>query len=432
MAALFACTKCHSRHPFEQLSTSEQLCKGCRNYQPVVKCTACRAEFTPGERGATNQNCRHCTYNIKVHGEPAVCRFCNLMAAFVDNKCQRCTAYEKKFGAPLPCEQCKMKCAFDKSERSKAKMDGKTLCWLCALAYKRVLEKAKQRQEQKRQGLRSNPSSFDKLDKLDKSDKLEKVENMSTGSNSRDKISPFENASNSQPAKTPQKDSKSLLNLSVGEKSTPPSFASSFDFLREHKDEKSNDSIDVATKVKEEGSKDGHHKHRHHHHHHHKSKHHHHKRSHSPRSPSKRPRLENSDSNGMTGTLTPTKSSVLATEKSPVDPNSSEHIIAINRLQEQLDNLKKQLSLKDQQLLEKEKKMTEVKAAQYESDKSFRTKLSELTKKNTEAVETLQAKNRELEKKNRDLSKQVTLLSKGKKSSSVLSNSQNNSPSLSS
>ena len=27
MAALFACTKCHSRHPFEDLSPSEQLCK---------------------------------------------------------------------------------------------------------------------------------------------------------------------------------------------------------------------------------------------------------------------------------------------------------------------------------------------------------------------------------------------------------------------
>lgn len=100
---------------------------------------------------------------------------------------------------------------------------------------------------------------------------------MSTGSNSRDKISPFENASNSQSSKTPQKDSKSLLNLSVGEKSTPPSFASSFDFLREHKEEKSNDSSDVKMKVKEESSKEGHHKHRHHHHHH-KSKHHHHKR----------------------------------------------------------------------------------------------------------------------------------------------------------
>lgn len=142
---------------------------------------------------------------------------------------------------------------------------------MCALAYKRVLAKAKQRQEEKRQGLRSNPSSYDKLDKLDKT---EKAENMSTGSNSRDKISPFE--SNSQSSKTPQKDAKSLLNIAVGEKSTPPSFASSFDFLREHKEEKSNDSSDV--KIREESGKEEPQKHRHHHHHHHHHKKHHHKR----------------------------------------------------------------------------------------------------------------------------------------------------------
>lgn len=394
----------------------------------LAKCTACRTEFVRGEKGATSNNCRHCTYNIKVHGQPSVCKFCNLMAAFVDSKCQRCTAYEKKYGAPQTCEQCKMKCAFDRSEKTKSKLDGKTLCWLCALAYKRVLEKAKERHERKKQGLRSNPNSYDQLDKLDKSENLE-----NTGSNSRDKISPFDNANNSQSSKTPQKDSKSLLNLTVGEKSTPPSFASSFDFLREHKEEKSNDSGEVTQKI-EEGRQEGEHKHRHHHHHHHHKKHHHHRRSHSPRSPSKRPRLENTDSNGMDG-LTPTRTSMLATEKSPVDPNSSEHIIAINRLQEQLDNLKKQLSMKDQQLLEKEKKMTEIKAAQYESEKSFRTKLTELAKQNLDAVETLQAKNRELEKKNRDLTKQVASLSKGKKSSMLSnsqSNSQNNSPSLSS
>lgn len=34
--------------------------------------------------------------------------------------------------------------------------------------------------------------------------------------------------------------------------------------------------------------------------------------------------------------------------------------------------------------------MTEVKAAQYESEKSYRTKLQELTKKNAETVEVLQ------------------------------------------
>ena len=51
-------------------------------------------------------------------------------------------------------------------------------------------------------------------------------------------------------------------------------------------------------------------------------------------------------------------SSLLATEKSPVDPNSSEHIIAINRLQDQLEAMKKQLQSKDQQLMEKDKKVS--------------------------------------------------------------------------
>ncbi|KAH3809383.1 protein FAM76B-like [Dreissena polymorpha] len=160
----------------------------------------------------------------------------------------------------------------------------------------------------------------------------------------------------------------------------------------------------------------------------------HHKRSHSPNSPNKRPRIENSDSNGLPGSLTPNKTSLLTTEKSPVDPNSSEHIIAINRLQEQLDNMKKQLSMKDQQLLEKDKKITEIKAAQYESEKSFRTKLTDLSKKSSETIETLQSKNRDLEKKNRDLTKQVQTLSKGKKASILAqsNNSNTNSPNISS
>ncbi|WAR07059.1 FA76A-like protein, partial [Mya arenaria] len=351
----------------------------CRNYQPVVKCTLCRDEFTPGEKGSTNNNCRYCTKNLKVYGEPAVCRFCNLTAAFVDHKCQRCTAYEKKYGTPAPCEQCKMKLMGDS----------------CA-GYALLHTSARQRQEEKKQGLRPNPSSYDKLEKISKED--------SNGTPaSRDKISPFESNSQSSINAQPQKDSLTMLNLSVGEKSTPPSFASSFDFLREHKEEKSNDSSDV--KIKQENKEESHkHRHHHHHHHHHKK---HHKRSHSPRSPSKRPRLENTDSNGLPGSLTPNKTSMLATEKSPVDPNSSEHIIAINRLQEQLNNLKKQLSMKDQQLLEKEKKMTEIKASQWENEKSLRTKLTDVTRKNLESLEILQGKNRELEKKNRDLSKQT-------------------------
>ncbi|KAI8424429.1 hypothetical protein MSG28_002923 [Choristoneura fumiferana] len=42
---LFACSRCFSRHPFEELSPGEQLCKECRGSFPVVKCTYCRSEF---------------------------------------------------------------------------------------------------------------------------------------------------------------------------------------------------------------------------------------------------------------------------------------------------------------------------------------------------------------------------------------------------
>ena len=173
-------------------------------------------------------------------------------------------------------------------------VDGKILCWLCSLAYKRVLAKAKQREEQKleaKKGVSSNRQSYDKLEKLDKSDKqpdwipveksdrlekvekLEKMETNSAGSNSRhsfvDKISPL-GESNSQSARSLQKDK--TVNLSTEEKSTPPSFASSLAFLRDHKDEKSNDSADV--KMAEDENQEAHKSRHHHHHHHHKHKHH--------------------------------------------------------------------------------------------------------------------------------------------------------------
>lgn len=162
--------------------------------------------------------------------------------------------------------------------------DGKVLCWLCSLAYKRALAKADRKLEAKK-GISSNRQSYDKLDKLDKSDKtdktdkidkidkLEKFETQSNGSNSNhsfaDKMSPL-GESNSQSGFTLQKDKS--VSLSIGEKSTPPSFASSLAFLRDHKDEKSNDSADVKVADDENQEKP---KSRHHHSHH---RHKHHKR----------------------------------------------------------------------------------------------------------------------------------------------------------
>jgi len=139
--ALFACSKCFSRHPFEELSPGQQLCKECRGAYPVVKCTYCRSEFQQTSKGSTSTICKKCDQNVKQYGKPSACELCCLLAAFIGNKCQRCTNSELKYGPPVTCEQCKQKSAFNRPDH---KIDGKQLCWLCTLSYKRALAKAKQ------------------------------------------------------------------------------------------------------------------------------------------------------------------------------------------------------------------------------------------------------------------------------------------------
>ncbi|XP_053867582.1 protein FAM76A isoform X3 [Malaclemys terrapin pileata] len=144
MAALYACTKCHQRFSFEALSQGQQLCKECRIAHPIVKCTYCRTEFQ--QESKTNTICKKCAQNVKLYGTPKPCQYCNIIAAFIGNKCQRCTNSEKKYGPPLSCEQCKQQCAFDRKDDRK-KVDGKLLCWLCTLSYKRVLQKTKEQRK---------------------------------------------------------------------------------------------------------------------------------------------------------------------------------------------------------------------------------------------------------------------------------------------
>jgi hypothetical protein len=78
--------------------------------------------------------------------KPKPCQYCNIIAAFIGNKCQRCTNSEKKYGPPYSCEQCKQQCAFDRKDDRK-KVDGKLLCWLCTLSYKRVLQNTKEQRK---------------------------------------------------------------------------------------------------------------------------------------------------------------------------------------------------------------------------------------------------------------------------------------------
>lgn len=138
MEALFACTKCHSRHPFEDLSSSEQLCKACQKPGDVVRCIYCRHEFHADEKNGHNAVCKHCTHHLKIYGKPRACDYCKEIAAFVGRKCHRCSHQEKKYGRPKMCERCKNMCAFDRGVDYRNNMECKWLCWLCIVAYKRA------------------------------------------------------------------------------------------------------------------------------------------------------------------------------------------------------------------------------------------------------------------------------------------------------
>ncbi|XP_040400138.1 protein FAM76B isoform X6 [Cygnus olor] len=295
--ALYACTKCTQRYPFEELSQGQQLCKECRIAHPVVKCTYCRSEFQ--QESKTNTICKKCAQNVKQFGTPKPCQYCNIIAAFIGTKCQRCTNSEKKYGPPQTCEQCKQQCAFDRKEEGRRKVDGKLLCWLCTLSYKRVLQKTKEQRK-------------------------------SLGSSH------------------------------------------------------SNSSSSSLTE------KDQHHsKHHHHHHHHHRHSSSHHKIS----------------------SLSPEQDQGLWKQSSinqSADSGGTDNFVLISQLKEEVMSLKRLLQQRDQTILEKDKKLTELKADFQYQESNLRTKMNSMEKAHKETVEQLQAKNREL-------LKQVAALSKGKK-----------------
>ncbi|KAJ1113363.1 hypothetical protein NDU88_001609 [Pleurodeles waltl] len=309
-SALYACTKCHQRYPFEELSQGQQLCKECRIAHPMVKCTYCRSEFQ--QESKTNTICKKCAQNVKQFGTPKPCQYCNIIAAFIGTKCQRCTNSEKKYGPPQTCEQCKQQCAFDRKEEGRRKVDGKLLCWLCTLSYKRVLQKTKDQRK-------------------------------SLGSAH----------SNSTASSLPEKD--------------PP-----------------------------------HHKHHHHHHHHHHrhSGSHHHKSSLSPEpewkqshisssvqneTPKKKPKLETKPSNGDSSSV-----------NQSTDTGGTDNFVLISQLKEEVLSLKRLLQQRDLTILEKDKKLTELKADFQYQESNLRTKMNTMEKAHKEAVGQLQVKIREL------------------------------------
>jgi len=293
-ALLFACSRCYSRHPFEELSSGQQLCKECRGAYPVVKCTYCRSEFQQTNKGSTTTICKKCEGNVKAYGKPSACEYCNTIAAFIGTRCQRCTNSEKKYGKPLACEQCKQKCAFDRKDEDK-KVDGKLLCWLCTLSFKRALAKTKS----------TDPARHSHV-------KL---------------------ASNTKPK----------------------------EIKKPH--DKRPQRVDVTKLGQEEP-------------------------------PQKKP------------TLPPER----VTRE--IDPSSSDHVVALTHLREQIANLQRQLAQKDQQLLAKDRQITELKAANFTRENESRNKLKACQRDHENKVQTMT-------NKLKGLQKEVAVLSKGKNKSSL-------------
>ncbi|XP_050309283.1 protein FAM76A [Anthonomus grandis grandis] len=298
--ALFACSRCFARFPFEDLSAGQQLCKECRGAFPVVKCTYCRSEFQQTSKGNTSTICKKCEQNVKSYGKPSACEYCNIIAAFIGNKCQRCTNSEIKYGPPVNCEQCKQKCAFDRQDDDK-KVDGKLLCWLCTLSFKRALAKTKQGDADRRAHL--------KLSSMHKKHKEAKLRGHNKRPNRPD-----------------------VTKMPIPDEQPPNKVA------------------------------------------------------------------RNNVAPGMV--------------RGDVDPNSSDHVVAMTQLKEQIASLKKQIAQKDAQMLVKDKTITELKAKHFTTEAELRNKMKNSQKEHDDKVGTL---NNRIS----GLLKQVATLSKGnsKKSS---------------
>ncbi|XP_059913658.1 protein FAM76B isoform X3 [Gadus macrocephalus] len=320
--ALYACTKCNQRYPFEELSQGQQLCKECRIAHPMVKCTYCRSEFQ--QESKTNTICKKCAQNVKQFGTPKPCQYCNIIAAFIGTKCQRCTNSEKKYGPPQTCEQCKQQCAFDRKEEGRRKVDGKLLCWLCTLSYRRVLQKTKDQ----RKGFGSSNSSSSLGDK---------------GQHSRPHHHQQQHPHNRHSS------SHHKLSGSLSPEQEPGLWKQS------HK----SSSIQKET-------------------------------------PKKKPKLELKPSNG--------DSSITQS----MDSGGTDNFILISQLKEEVMSMKRMLQQRDQTILEKDRKLTEIKADFQYQESNMRVKMNNMDKAHKESMEQQQTKNREL-------LKQVAALSKGKK-----------------
>ncbi|XP_075233172.1 protein FAM76A-like isoform X2 [Lycorma delicatula] len=305
----------------------------CRGTYPVVKCTYCRSEFQQMNKVSTSTICNKCEHNVKLYGKPSACEYCNIIAAFIGNKCQRCTNSEKKYGPPVTCEQCKQKCAFDRKDDDK-KVDGKLLCWLCTLSFKRALAKTKQSDADRRAHMKL----------VAQKNKTKEVKMRSHN-------------------KRPQRVDVTKLGATGNDANT----------------------------------QDGH----------------------SGGGPGGQPPLK-----------LPRSGNHRTHPGDPLDANSSDHVVAMTQLKEQMASLQKQLSQKDAIILSKDKMITELKAKHFTAEQELRTKMNNEQKDFEKKVEMMSSKIKQLQKEVATLSKSNKKHLGGSTASGAGSGSGTDSPSI--
>ncbi|XP_065837794.1 protein FAM76A-like [Oscarella lobularis] len=140
------CKQCKKSCSEHELSTTQSLCKACRQMFPSVLCKYCRVEFR-AKNGTDKRNvaCVECQMNVQLYGQPAKCIYCLLPSAFGSQPCRRCESSKKKYGNPVKCEMCDKQSAFIKEADRRQKVGGKILCMLCTMEYKRKLHREKKR-----------------------------------------------------------------------------------------------------------------------------------------------------------------------------------------------------------------------------------------------------------------------------------------------
>lgn len=348
---LMACTKCNTRHPFEDLSQSQQLCRNCLSSYHVIRCKYCRIEFhreitssSSNSNGGSNKHtssiCTKCRSLADQNGKPRSCAYCQLEAAFIGSKCQRCSYSEKKYGAPKSCENCKQKSAFVREDpESKKKVDGKLLCWLCTMAYKRTLTRAKQKEAAK---LVSKSSGQHRSSTTEDNQSSTRRHHHSTSSRHHNSSSnPTEDINGSSTSKSHQRSSLSSHN---------------------HRHHSSSHGS---------GDKDRHES--------------------SLASSNKKQRLDGSNPMQLSSASTSTNN--FLTDNRFIEPGSSRDMTTVvEQLKEKVADLNRKIQVKDQDLMTKNQQIAELKATITRDQRETKEKLNSIQKQHAERISEMQAK----------------------------------------